>query len=183
MAKPEQDLVSFDMAVSVVECLEIVKVRQKKGQRLFIAVRPIHLHLELMIKMPGIVKLCGVIDDTEFSVFLLTLPQLIFYLLALGDVTLLNRLAYRLSFQSPFIDICMGLKLLRLLDLISFRKTTDDNCFMMRINFEYLRESLLAIDSREDINISIQANQKGLVLPLAASNEHIVIAIRSFNQS
>lgn len=77
----------------------------------------------------------------------------------------------------------MGLKLLRLLDLISFRKTTDDNCFMMRINFEYLRESLLAIDSREDINISIQANQKGLVLPLAASNEHIVIAIRSFNQS
>ena len=128
------------MTVSIVEPFEIIEIEKQQGQRLSVAVCPIHLHLELMIKMPGIVKLCGVIDDTEFSVFLLTLPQLIFYLLALGDVTLLNRLAYRLSFQSPFIDICMGLKLLRLLDLISFRKTTDDNCFMMRINFEYLPE-------------------------------------------
>lgn len=69
LAESHQDLVSLDMAVSVVEPFEIVEIEKQKGYRLSVAVRPIDLHLELMIKMPGIVELGEIIDNTELPVF------------------------------------------------------------------------------------------------------------------
>src|SRR5450759_228491 len=79
-------MVSLDMTVSVVEPFEIVEIKKQKGQRLSVAIRPIGLHFELMIKMPGIVKLGEVIDNTEFTVSFFAFAQQGLHLFLLGDV-------------------------------------------------------------------------------------------------
>ena len=74
------------MAVCVVEILEFVDIHKQKGQRLFIAVRPLCFYFELSVKMPGIVELREVIDYAQFLVFLFALLQRFQCFLTFGDV-------------------------------------------------------------------------------------------------
>ena len=51
LTESEQNLVSFNMTVRIVEHLEIVEIKKQKRQGIIMAFDPVQFHLKLIIKM------------------------------------------------------------------------------------------------------------------------------------
>jgi len=54
---------------------------------MFVAIQPVDFHFKLLVKMPGIIKLGEVVDNTQFAISFFAVSHLLFQTLAFGDIT------------------------------------------------------------------------------------------------